>query len=1120
MIGIVRCATSKYPFESIRHKLLRLGIATLLGAGAVAAASTAQAVTPGVQAITVTSSGLAFGGCTMPIGNSTGTYSFKRGWAIELIDPANPLNAPIIDLALAQRDANGMIEVMFNFDIVYPTNAANWNGKVIADIPNRGGGTLATPGRQSGGNTPETSAANCVNTNFYAQGFATTDLGWEADPGVDPRTSTTYSAVGTLNGAGVTPLQTLPIVGTPGAITGPSYEYIVNGGASFNLGGGLSTPAYPASNPGALACTAVNATNGTLTWRHHLDDTPTVLPAADWQFNAGGAGTDGLCDSISLTAAAVTGGFGTACTVGPTCPGGATFFNDDIYELSYTATNPYLAAAGLAVIRDFHSWLKGNSGVQTGNPLAALGGVKQIYSWTSSQPARTVNDYIKFGFNGDLTGKRAIDGMVNWIGAGSGLSWNYRWSHSTGTERNRQQHLWVESFFPFADVSTHDPISGVTRGRYDVCTANNTCPIMNLEQYSANEYWVKTASLFHTDPTGTTDLPDHPLTRKYYMSGMQHGGGNQTSKTSVGSCMYANNPLDPSYTIRALYNVLDQAVTGNIPPPPSQIPTLAGKTLVLPETLGVPSGWSNTAPGLAAAPVIYTALQTTRYRFNMGPNFYDAQNNPTIPTINPPVITGVFENNRANGPIYQSYVPQVNTDGNDVTGILLPDQLAPLATFAGWNYRGPAHDGPDGCESTGSYIQLGNTTAAGGDPRPTIAARFPTYGAYLNAVVGAVDKLIWQRFATCGVDSTTMLANKLTTAYVNSVAATAPAFNQQPTLSAAQADWTFTTGTNPTTPLPPTVLPACNGALTHNYNGATGQLQTGAAIQVPLVAGFDGNSDILWRDTSGNVGLWLMSGTSIQQAAVVANVPLSWTIVGQRDFNADGNTDILWRDTSGNVGIWLMNGTGVQATSVLGNVPTNWSVAGIIGFNTGGYNNILWRDTAGDLGIWYMNGTTVVSTATIGNVPTNWVIAGSDAHGNIFWRNSTTGDVQMWVLNGSQVVKQVDLGIVPLTWTIAGIGDFDGNGSTDLLWQDNAGNVGMWLMNGTTVMSTAVLGNVPSIWSIAATGDYNGDGKSDLLWKDSSGNVGVWFMNGTTISSTFVYGNVGSTWNVQAMNSD
>jgi hypothetical protein len=62
-----------------------------------------------------------------------------------------------------------------------------------------------------------------------------------------------------------------------------------------------------------------------------------------------------------------------------------------------------------------------------------------------------------------------------------------------------------------------------------------------------------------------------------------------------------------------------------------------------------------------------------------------------------------------------------------------------------------------------------------------------------------------------------------------------------------------------------------------------------------------------------------MNGTSILNASTsfVANVPRTWTIVGTGDFNGDGRSDILWRDTSGNVAIWEMNGTTIlnQATS-------------------------------------------------------------------------------------------------------------------------------------------------------------------------------------------------------------
>ena len=281
-----------------------------------------------------------------------------------------------------------------------------------------------------------------------------------------------------------------------------------------------------------------------------------------------------------------------------------------------------------------------------------------------------------------------------------------------------------------------------------------------------------------------------------------------------------------------------------------------------------------------------------------------------------------------------------------------------------------------------------------------------------------------------------------------------------------------------------------------------------------------GTSDVLWRDNSGNVGLWEVNGSKIVQSAVLGNVPTTWSVVGQRDFAGTGNSAVLWRDTAGNVGMWLMNGTQIASTTVLGNVPTSWSIVGTGDFNNNGYGDILWRDNSGNLAIWLMNGTTVSQVLNVGNVPVAWSVAGTDSRGDIVWRNTTTGEVGMWVMNGGTVAQSVDFGTVPLSWTIAGIGDFDGNGSADILWRDTSGNVGVWLMNGTQIMSTAALGTVPLNWTIAETGDFGGTGKTGILWTDNAGNVGVWFMKGTTVSSSTVYGNVGTAWNVQGLNAD
>jgi alpha/beta hydrolase family protein/IPT/TIG domain-containing protein/VCBS repeat protein len=282
----------------------------------------------------------------------------------------------------------------------------------------------------------------------------------------------------------------------------------------------------------------------------------------------------------------------------------------------------------------------------------------------------------------------------------------------------------------------------------------------------------------------------------------------------------------------------------------------------------------------------------------------------------------------------------------------------------------------------------------------------------------------------------------------------------------------------------------------------------------------DGKSDLAWRDTSNNIGVWLMNGSSILQGNVLGAVPSNWAAVGQRDFNGDGKSDLLWRDTSGDVGMWLMNGTQIVSTTVLGLVPTTWSVAATGDFNGDGKGDIVWRDTSGNVGIWLMNGTSVMSSVVVGNVPTNWVIVGADMKGEIFWYNLSTGEVGLWVVSGTTVVKTVDFGAAPANWTIAGLGDFDGNGSTDVLWRDSSGDVGIWLMNGTSIMSSGVVGRMPLSWTIAQTGDYSGTGKSDVLWTDGSGDVQIWFMNGTTTASTASIGNVGTTWTAQSLNAD
>src|SRR5215469_1063399 len=60
----------------------------------------------------------------------------------------------------------------------------------------------------------------------------------------------------------------------------------------------------------------------------------------------------------------------------------------------------------------------------------------------------------------DENHRTVFDGMLQWIGAGDGLNMNYRWSQTKRTNRNRQELLYLEGLYPFANVRTSDPISG------------------------------------------------------------------------------------------------------------------------------------------------------------------------------------------------------------------------------------------------------------------------------------------------------------------------------------------------------------------------------------------------------------------------------------------------------------------------------------------------------------------------------------------------------------------------------------------------------------------------------------------------------------------------------------
>jgi chitodextrinase len=257
-------------------------------------------------------------------------------------------------------------------------------------------------------------------------------------------------------------------------------------------------------------------------------------------------------------------------------------------------------------------------------------------------------------------------------------------------------------------------------------------------------------------------------------------------------------------------------------------------------------------------------------------------------------------------------------------------------------------------------------------------------------------------------------------------------------------------------------------------------------------------------------------------------IPLAVKTPGRRvirsDFNGDGKSDILWHNSAtGSNSIWLMNGATISggAANFATVADLNWSIAGVGDFDGDGKSDILWRNGAtGEISIWLMNGATILSRPVFGAVTDlNWGIAGvgdfdGDGKSDVLWHNSTTGSNSIWLMNGATISGGATAfaTVADLNWSIAGVGDFDGDGKSDILWHNSTtGSNSIWLMNGTTISggATAFATVADLNRGIAGVGDFDGDGKSDVLWRNrATGEISIWLMNGATIAYSAAIGSV------------
>jgi len=97
---------------------------------------------------------------------------------------------------------------------------------------------------------------------------------------------------------------------------------------------------------------------------------------------------------------------------------------------------------------------------------------------------------------------------------------------------------------------------------------------------------------------------------------------------------------------------------------------------------------------------------------------------------------------------YRALVTQVDADGNETSGIRLPDIAVPLGTHTGWNlYQAPFPEG-ELCDRDGTYAPFAATRAereAKNDPRLSLEERYGDHASYVRRVEQAVKQLLAER---------------------------------------------------------------------------------------------------------------------------------------------------------------------------------------------------------------------------------------------------------------------------------------------------------------------------------------------------------------------------------------
>lgn len=687
------------------YALSRAAGAALLAASSLLIAGAADAK---ITRIEITRTEAAFDGKSFgPVGG----YERLVGKAYGALDPKQAENSLIQDIALAPRNAKGLVEYVADIEILRPKDAAKGNGVQLVEVVNRGN-KLALRNFHTGmpGDAADLNALKSSGDGFLLnQGFTVVWFGWQADlVAGNSRVRLQAPIAKNADGSSVTGILRSEIV-----VNAPTRSLPLSAGFFT----GLTHTPYPTVSTNNAAPLQAGFLP-TLTVRGKENAPRTPIPNSEWSF------------------ARCPEGEATPSDVSICLPAG--FQPGKLYELIYQAKDPIVLGVGFAALRDVGSFFKFERRDDAGNANPIYRAGAKSITLGSSQSGRFIRSFLHMGFNRDEKGRVTYDGAKPHIGGGL-MPINVRFGHPGRAWGDQIDHLYPAYDFPFHYTQQFDPLTGRRQGILDRCGANGTCPKI-FHVATSLEIWEARQSLGLTDPLGKRDVADPRNVRSYILASTQHSapGLPLPKEPPFGMCVQQSNPNPHTWAMRALLLELAAWVKDGKEPPASVTPKIADGTLVAPNQVRIPEIPATNYDGVPRPALRYLANHNPLQVLDFGPD-YRAGDSSGVVTIEPP---------RAGVMSYGIRVPQADADGADLGGIRSVYQQAPIGSYMAWNV-GRKDRFEDGfCLFQGAFMPFAKTKAermAVGDPRPSIEERYPTKETYVAAVRKATENLVAQR---------------------------------------------------------------------------------------------------------------------------------------------------------------------------------------------------------------------------------------------------------------------------------------------------------------------------------------------------------------------------------------